>query len=941
MASATGAEAAGGRWLSLCFLFVGLPLIVAAHLVAATWVGDLERQHRDRLASLERILHIAEAQCDTAEALERVLGRETDRALRQPVARPAILAQLRERFPRALEIVALDGEGLVQATCSDGRPSRVLWHRFFTAFRQLHAGDGALWQAGSKTWSALLGPLVGVESPAGDLTARLLAAGRNPQRADVYLSKVASSGMIVVFVHRQPEFGTLGICDWVRRSGPLLGDLRFVACDRSRPGALAVSHPEEWARDGVATEAIRVRAWFFNNPGFSVVCKERLWAHAEPQGLVHLLVWCPAPPEALPAARRGALVGVVTGLFALALFVVRRLQASGWLGRASLRLKLSGQLLFAVGVPLLLLALLAGQVAWGYREQRELQLHVAHERALRTIDAGFRMAPVQLQVRIRDALKRPPHPGESRVAAARRRLLRLRTNLGAEVEIIDTHGSMLLRVDPVLVSVLDTTRFVLVDSLRAAGVAEANQHSEGVTGVSRRIAGRSFGNLQEYPLPNGRRTVMLEQLPGDRVGAPLLAAIGWKPARLAELFLRQGLSGWQRQFGGAVLTAWHRTDPRQRVPRRSRLASAFAPLSRSLTTPGVWAMGRDPGPDQTWIVTGMRGLRLDDYVLMAASSDREITQEIAAVRVAVGLLSLVAVAISVLVGGVLARQFLRPLAALTHGVDALERRDFSVRVEVLSHDELGRLAVAFNAAVAGLGDLDVARALQEALLPAAVLRTDRVEVFGRCRPAAQVGGDFFDYRMTPGGDVAIAFGDVSGHGMAPSLVVAMAKAVFCHPHSPLTEPAALLARMNQVFADGIRHRMMMTFVAAVIDRSARSLVLSKAGQCGPLLVRAGVGTELRGMPGKPLGAGRPKPYEVLTVPLQPGDQLVFYSDGMVEAEDERGRPLDYDWVAREVPPALGDDVQLSESAIRRRHDAAVAAGPQADDISIVVARISA
>ncbi len=180
--------------------------------------------------------------------------------------------------------------------------------------------------------------------------------------------------------------------------------------------------------------------------------------------------------------------------------------------------------------------------------------------------------------------------------------------------------------------------------------------------------------------------------------------------------------------------------------------------------------------------------------------------------------------------------------------------------------------------------------LQEAITPqaAAPAEIPGLDVAARYRPAGPgnlVSGDWYDTAPLPSGDVLLVVGDIAGHGI--DAVTGMVALRNCLRGLAITGagPGALLGWLNSVaceLTDGI----IGTVVCGIFHPPARTLRWARAGHLPPLLVRAGMASELELPPGVLVGADPASCYPEVTTSLVPGDALLLFTDGLVERRDE-------------------------------------------------------
>ncbi|MEV4703494.1 SpoIIE family protein phosphatase [Actinoplanes sp. NPDC049316] len=150
--------------------------------------------------------------------------------------------------------------------------------------------------------------------------------------------------------------------------------------------------------------------------------------------------------------------------------------------------------------------------------------------------------------------------------------------------------------------------------------------------------------------------------------------------------------------------------------------------------------------------------------------------------------------------------------------------------------------------------------------------------------AVRVGGDWYHAETLPGGAVVLAVGDVAGHGLqAASGMAHLRFALVAWLSIGIRDPGALLAHLNRL---SLQLRLTGTAVVGWFDPERRELTWARAGHLPPLLCRAETSTELPLPTGLLLGAHGGAAYEVVTTPLETGDVVLFYTDGLVERRRE-------------------------------------------------------
>jgi len=185
-------------------------------------------------------------------------------------------------------------------------------------------------------------------------------------------------------------------------------------------------------------------------------------------------------------------------------------------------------------------------------------------------------------------------------------------------------------------------------------------------------------------------------------------------------------------------------------------------------------------------------------------------------------------------------------------------------------------------------ELNVARDIQRAMLPAGTLTVGTIEAHGETQPANTVGGDFYDILPRVDGQVLVILGDVAGKGTPAALLMALFLAMTRTLLDESLPPAVLALRLNeQLMRHSPRSRFITAFIA-LCDPRTGAMRYVNAGQNAPLVRRASGRLEWLPTTGMALGLSRKASYEEKALTLAVGDLLMAYSDGITEAESPAG-----------------------------------------------------
>jgi serine phosphatase RsbU (regulator of sigma subunit)/anti-sigma regulatory factor (Ser/Thr protein kinase) len=182
-------------------------------------------------------------------------------------------------------------------------------------------------------------------------------------------------------------------------------------------------------------------------------------------------------------------------------------------------------------------------------------------------------------------------------------------------------------------------------------------------------------------------------------------------------------------------------------------------------------------------------------------------------------------------------------------------------------------------------ELRVARLIQQTLLPKDVPHRAGWQVAAYYQPARAVGGDFYDFLDLDNGKLGLIIGDVTDKGVPAALLMATTRSILRTAAQSGRSPGQVLGRANDLLCPDVPPKMFVTCLYAVLDVETGQLVYANAGHDLPQQRHAsGEVTELRAR-GMPLGLMPGMPYEELETRLEPGDSLLLYSDGIVEAHN--------------------------------------------------------
>ncbi|MEW6517094.1 MAG: SpoIIE family protein phosphatase [candidate division FCPU426 bacterium] len=303
------------------------------------------------------------------------------------------------------------------------------------------------------------------------------------------------------------------------------------------------------------------------------------------------------------------------------------------------------------------------------------------------------------------------------------------------------------------------------------------------------------------------------------------------------------------------------------------------------------------------------------------------------------------------------RQITRPVAKLAQAAGALGQGDLDVRVPLRRRDELGQLAVAFNAMAANLKqaqadllekermqhEMEIAQRIQNALIPKRCPEIPGYSLSALYRGALEVSGDYYDFVPVDAKHWGIVVGDVSGKGVPAGLVMAQIRSTLRSLAPRALSPQAVLARVQAQMYPDMRDDMFVTASYVVLDPASGSAVLSRAGHLAAWVYRRAQRRFELALPnGIAIGISDPDTFSWVlkeeTIHLRPGDFIFLYTDGVDEAYNRQQEFFG----SERLLQTLLKSADLSAADILAGLDRALqdfmAGGSQTDDITMVLVK---
>ena len=238
-------------------------------------------------------------------------------------------------------------------------------------------------------------------------------------------------------------------------------------------------------------------------------------------------------------------------------------------------------------------------------------------------------------------------------------------------------------------------------------------------------------------------------------------------------------------------------------------------------------------------------------------------------------------------------------------------------------------------------EIEIAREVQQRLFPQDIPCIPGVDLAGRCRPALEVGGDYYDLIEMEAGHLGFAIGDVSGKGISAALIMASLRASL---RGLILDDPGDLARMMQKVShlvyEASSSSRYATFFFATLNPRTREFRYVNAGHNPPVLVKQASGTLQRLEDGGPVVGMLPfADYEAQSVTLEPGDLLIAYTDGISEAMTAADEEWGESRMLAAIPPQSSASALEVLNGIFLAADAFTAGAEQHDDMTLLVMRV--
>ena len=233
-------------------------------------------------------------------------------------------------------------------------------------------------------------------------------------------------------------------------------------------------------------------------------------------------------------------------------------------------------------------------------------------------------------------------------------------------------------------------------------------------------------------------------------------------------------------------------------------------------------------------------------------------------------------------------------------------------------------------------ELEVARQIQLSILPRSLPQNGRFEFGARMIPMSAVGGDFYDVLQLENGSVAVAVGDVTGHGVPAALLMALTVTLLRAEARRLDSPSEVLQAVNRELMAVNDTGRFVTALYGILDDSSGTFHYARAGHSLPLVLDAGrQPVEVSHGVGQPLGLFEELLLDEATLDFAPGSLMLIYTDGVTEAVNPQGEFFGDERLLATVRSSDGAGPDQTCEAVWGALQAYQAGASQEDDVTLL------
>ncbi len=297
---------------------------------------------------------------------------------------------------------------------------------------------------------------------------------------------------------------------------------------------------------------------------------------------------------------------------------------------------------------------------------------------------------------------------------------------------------------------------------------------------------------------------------------------------------------------------------------------------------------------QSFLIFGQPGRQLNTAILAVKFPAGPLFHEIGSLKNGLLLLAGLSLLMTLSLYHLLGYYLITPIKSLATGVEMVKMRNYKHRIQLSSGNEFSRLGQSINQSLENLQQLEIAKTVQESLLPQDALSCQRFSVHARTSTMTTLGGDYYDYVADKEGNATILMADVAGHGVQAALLMAMAKSVLLLHNASRIIPEAVMDALNRTFFTLRKSEISTMMTGQIIYITSDGLIsLFNAGHCPPIVINKRQTTPIENQT-LPFGFSLNRKHSGVKIEIASGDIIVLYSDGILECTDKTGEVLGID-----------------------------------------------
>ncbi|OQA05038.1 MAG: Phosphoserine phosphatase RsbP [bacterium ADurb.Bin374] len=648
-----------------------------------------------------------------------------------------------------------------------------------------------------------------------------------------------------------------------------------------------------------------------------------------------------------PPASREEFVRLAVRALAVALLIISLLVLTGSNRTTRLRLRFLLVMLFLASTSIPLFSIMVGSidVVDRYQDVLGTRVKAAQDEAIRNLSQGFNGHLASATTAMRPYIQRAADASGTADGAAILRSLR-RAKLADWLQLRDAAGQLVYSSTPTGPTDRETLLMSMarraIERYEPARLSEKPYKGNSLTDQMVRRDDMGFSTLisqnkRVQLVQSGSNKILyyLAALPRGRgevaymeTRLPLATAVKTY-LRRKSLQRQEFDGGWIRFF---ALDMQKNTWP---LPPPSSLARGLSKLAMA-----SWITGR---PQTSRLSLGGKGgfavciasPNLADHCLIAYYADDRYVDRIRRLwRDIVATEAAFLVMLAILAFGI-AKQLLKPLQEIEGAVQALSARNFDKRLEVVGNDEMARLFQTFNEMMAESRELQVARNVQEGLVPTKFPDMPGYSIAGKIFTASDLSGDCLDGFRLPDGRFAFLVGDITGHGVAAALLMAFSRAATFHwSQSEKLTSSDFADTLDTLLKRQRDARRFMSAICGILDPVSHEIEFITCGHPYPVFIDASGKPRLVGSPMLPLGRGKKPAVRTLEkVVMSPGTRMLIATDGFIEALDAGQHPIGFERLQEWAAELSADRAEEWIARMMHRVDE-VSPPPRLDDTTL-------